>query len=467
MLSSIIQKNRMPQEDFIKLSLLNQLIKETVQGNFVEDVWLVAEVSDVRPAASGHCYMELVEKKGEKVVARIKANIWSFQYQTIIRKFHAVTGKTLEKGMNLLLLCSVGFHELYGMSLVVKDVNPDFTLGDLEKSKRAILARLKNEGLLELNSKLDLPLVPKRIAVISSESAAGYEDFMNQIEDVSGKYCFEIERFSAVMQGDQVAFSVGEALKRIAKRKNEFDSVAIVRGGGASLDLTGFDSYELAFAIAHFPLPVFSGIGHERDYTVLDYVVHTRLKTPTAVAAFYIQQFDEFADHVKELKEALLHTVQRKIFQEKEKTNKYRSNFSYLFQAYLNLKRKQLTSSESRFKNAIGKVVHEQQSKLKIINNRIEAKSLFLLKQNSMQLHSFKVGFSRAVNSLLVRKAKELVNYQQNIKLLDPVNVLNRGFAIVKNANGEFVKSSQDLNQNQKLTISLKDGDVKVNVESK
>ena len=454
----------MAQEEFIKLSLLNQLIKETVQGNFMEDLWLVAEVSDIRSAASGHCYLELVEKKGEKVVARIKANIWSFQYQNIVRKFHSVTGKSLEKGMNLLLLCSVGFHELYGMSLVVKDVNPDFTLGDLEKSKREILARLKLEGLLTLNSEQELALVPKRIAVISSETAAGYEDFMNQMNEVAGRYCFEIERFSAVMQGDKVATSVGAALARIAVRQNEFDSVAIIRGGGASLDLAGFDNYELAVAVANFPLPVFTGIGHERDYTVLDYVVHTRLKTPTAVAAFYIQQFDEFADHIKELKEALLYTVQRKLFQEKERTNKYRSNFSYLFQGYLNVKKNKLARNAVNLSNCVTSCLKEQQSRLAIIKTGLNTKSVFLIKQNNSDLNNTIGIFRKSVNNLLAKKNNELIRYTEHFKLLDPVNILNRGFAIVKNTKGDFVKNRTGLEVGQELSIQLQDGNVEAKV---
>ncbi len=270
----------------------------------MDDVWIVAEIADVKSASSGHCYLELVEKKQDKIIARIKANVWSFQYQKIAMEFYSVTGKHLEKGMQILLLAGVSFHELYGISLVVKNINPTFTLGELERNRKEIILRLEKEGLMQRNKQLELELVPKRIAVISSENAAGYEDFVNQIKNNNKGYCLEISLFSCVMQGEKTESSILSALTGIKNQIHNFDSVAIIRGGGASLDLSAFDSYLLAKNIAEFPLPVISGIGHERDFTVVDYVVHTRLKTPTAVAEFYLQQFEEFDEYVSGLKEA-------------------------------------------------------------------------------------------------------------------------------------------------------------------
>lgn len=454
----------MQEENFISLSLLNQLIKETVQGNFMEDLWLVAEIADVRSAASGHCYLELVEKKNDKILARIKANIWSYQYSKIAGNFFAQTNKQLEKGMKILLLAGVTFHELYGMSLIVKDVNPSFTLGSLEQAKRLILERLKKEQLLDKNKALDLELLPKRIAVISSTSAAGFEDFMNQLKEQK-HYCFEVEHFEAVMQGDQVEGSVISALQKIKNRVQDFDSVAIIRGGGASLDLSGFDNYVIAAEVANFPLPVLSGVGHERDFTVLDYVVHTRLKTPTAVAAFYIQQFDEFSDHVKELKEALLYVVQDKLFKETKKTSNYRSNFAFICQSFLNQKKQLVNKQASDLAMLTNKSLQEQQLNLLAHKKAMGLATSGFFKQRNTAINVQKDRFNVAVKNTLLSLKKELVNYQKTINLVDPATILERGFAIVKRKDGSFVKSSSTVKPSLDLTLQLKDGEVQVVVK--
>ena len=313
------------KDDFITLSQLNGLIREVFEMNFVEDIWLVAEIAELRVAGAGHCYLELVEKKGEKIVARIKANIWSYQYQRIAMDFFAATNSKLKKGMKVLLSVGLSYHALYGMSLVVKNIDPNYSLGDLERRKKEILDQLKKENLLNRNKRLDLELVPKRVAVISSETAAGYGDFLNQIKNNSSSYFIYLELFTSVMQGDCLGSSIVDSLITIHKRLTEFDCVVIIRGGGASLDLAGFDNYDLAKAISRFPLPVVTGIGHERDDTVIDHVSFLKVKTPTAAAEFLLSKFSDFESYYEGLREGLVYYTKERVNRSKVKVK----NLSY------------------------------------------------------------------------------------------------------------------------------------------
>lgn len=450
----------------ISLSLLNKLIREVVEDNFLDDVWIVAEISDVKSASSGHCYLELVEKKNDKIIARIKANIWSFQYQKIASEFYSVTGKQLEKGMQILLLVGVSFHELYGISLVVKNINPTFTLGELERKRKEIIARLDREGLMQLNKNLELELVPKRIAVISSENAAGYEDFVNQIKSNAKGYCLEITLFQAVMQGDKTESSFLSALATIQAQLQNFDSLAIIRGGGASLDLAAFDSYNLAKAIAEFPLPVVSGIGHERDFTVVDYVVHTRLKTPTAVAEFYLQQFEEFEEYVVGLKEALVYLTRDLLSKEKNKSQKYRSNFALLCHSYVKTKDEKINRLGTQLNSSTNYLLSKSNRQIIQFKKEIGSLPKYTIKEQKQSLNRKLESIKSGVARLLENQEKELKSLQQSVKLMDPINVLNRGYALVYNKDQKIIKSTKELSINESLTLQLKDGKVKGKIES-
>ncbi|MFT6716083.1 MAG: exodeoxyribonuclease VII large subunit [Saprospiraceae bacterium] len=457
----------MSQEySYISLSLLNQLIKEVVQDNFVDHVWLVAEISDVKIAASGHCYMELIEKKQEKVVARIKANIWSFQYQKIAQGFYASTGKPLERGMKILLLASVGFHELYGVSLVVKNIDPTFTLGELAKNKQEIIQRLKNEGLLEVNKMLELELVPKRIAIISSGTAAGYEDFMSQLNANGKSYVFETTLFSASMQGDLVEKEVLEALGAVLKNVSSYDAVVIIRGGGASLDLTAFDNYRIAKMIANFPLPVVVGIGHERDSTVVDLVAHTSLKTPTAVASFFIAQFEEFEAYTQELSESLVYLVKESLFKEKHQATTYRSKFALLCQSYLTVKKEEQFKVSTSLKLAGKQFVASKKQEVMQYKSRVSHLFQFATVKEQQSILVSKSRLTNSARSLVEKNKLLLKNQERTINLLDPINVLNRGYAMVL-SNREYIKSKAQLKIGDELSLVMKDGSVKVKVNEK
>jgi exodeoxyribonuclease VII large subunit len=273
-------------------------IQQVLEKELEPLVWVVGELSDFRQAPQGHVYFELVEKLGNQVQAKIRANLWQFTYRSVAAKFEAVTGTSLKNGMKVLAQVSVTYHPVYGLSLNVKDIDPSFSLGERARIRQETISRLTQEGWIGHNAKLLLPRVIQRIAIISSATAAGYGDFINQVDGNSQGYKVYHQLFPSLMQGNEAVDSLLAALDQVANQANtlQLDAVVIIRGGGAQLDLDCFDDYRLAVKMANFTLPIFTGIGHERDETIADLVAHTPLKTPTAVAEFILSSFREFEE---------------------------------------------------------------------------------------------------------------------------------------------------------------------------
>ena len=282
----------------LSLLELNALVRDTLEAGLPDAYWVRAELSEVRTNSTGHCYVEFVQKseRGNGLLAKARGIIWANVYHLLKAYFEASTGQTLAAGIKVLVRVSVNFHELYGYSLVVSEIDPTYTIGDLAERRRKILRQLQEEGVLDLNKELAMPMLPQRVAVISSKTAAGFGDFCDQLRQNAYGFYFRVELFPALMQGDRVEASVLHALDGINARSDDFDVVVIIRGGGATSELADFDSYMLASACAQFPLPIITGIGHERDDTVLDMVAHTRVKTPTAAAELLIQRLVEAAE---------------------------------------------------------------------------------------------------------------------------------------------------------------------------
>ena len=291
------------EEQALSLYELNGLVRRTIRDRMSETYWVQAELSDVRSNYSGHCYLEFIQKdaSGNNLIAKARGTIWSNIYKMLKPYFEQETGQAFASGIKVLVRVSVDFHELYGYSLTVLDIDPTYTVGDMERKRREILRLLEEEGVIDLNKELEMPVLPQRIAVISSATAAGYGDFCNQLSNNPRGYGFYTELFPAIMQGERVEESIIAALDAIYARLEAFDVVVIIRGGGATSDLSGFDTYELAANCAQFPLPIITGIGHERDDTVIDLIAHTRVKTPTAAAAFLVACMDQVADRLDNL----------------------------------------------------------------------------------------------------------------------------------------------------------------------
>ena len=309
-------------EERRELSLLelNNLVRGAVSEAFPGTCWVRAEMSDVRTnASSGHCYLEFIEKNPitGQLVARARGSIWAKTFRMLKPYFEMETGQMFASGLKVLVKVSVEFHELYGYSLTVLDIDPAYTLGDMLRKRMEIIRQLKEEGVFTLNKELPFPVLPKRIAVITSPTAAGYEDFLNQLANNKAGYPFYPKLFPALMQGERTEESVIAALDRIYHHIDCFDVVVIIRGGGSTSDLNSFDSYLLAANCAQFPLPVITGIGHERDDTILDMVAHTRMKTPTAVAEFLIGRMDAAAEELEDLQQEVSELVSTILLKQK------------------------------------------------------------------------------------------------------------------------------------------------------
>lgn len=401
----------------ISLYELNNLVRGVIANTFSQSFWIRAEMSDVRVAQNGHCYLEFIEKdsKNRNIIAKARGSIWVNVFRLLKAYFESETGQAFSSGLKVLVQVSVEFHELYGYSLNVHNIDPTYTLGDQARNRALILKQLEEEGVLTLNKELELPTITNRIAVISSPTAAGYEDFCNQLENNTDGFVFYTHLFPAIMQGERTEESIISALDRVYEHADKFDAVIIIRGGGATSELSSFDSYLLAANCAQFPLPVITGIGHERDDTVLDIVAHTRAKTPTAVAEFLIKRIQSAAINMYELQEAIITSTNRKITEESVSLNTFATHFSYLTKDY----------------------TKDQLNKISVFTERL--KSL--------------------TKKVIVDEKHRLTNQEQFLKLISPENILKKGYTLTIRDN-KIVKNSAELKEGDTITNRFFDGDV-------
>ena len=308
-------------EEKLKLLDLQEMIKRGIEGAVPGTVWVAAEIGELNEHYSGHCYLDLIDYKegGRGVAAKARGVIWSNVFRMLKPYFETTAGVRLAKGLNVLMKVQVSFSPVYGLSLNILDIDPSYTVGELELKRQKTIERLKADGCMEMNPSLQLCALPRRIAVISAETAAGYRDFMKQLHQNENGFKFHTELFAAQMQGDDAPASIVAALERVAARIEEFDAAVIIRGGGAAMDLVCFDDYDLALNIAQFPLPVVTGIGHDHDFHIADMVAHTWLKTPTAVADFFVGIFVEQEQYIMYLFQRISLTLSQKISTERQR----------------------------------------------------------------------------------------------------------------------------------------------------
>lgn len=311
-------------QQVLSLFELNRFVKQALHNHLPDTYWVQAELSDVRSNSSGHCYLEFVQKDtgGNHLIAKARGTIWSNIFKMLKPYFEQETGQQFASGIKVLVQVSVEFHELYGYSLTVLDIDPTYTLGDMARRRREIILRLEEEGVLTMNKELDMPLAPQRIAVISSATAAGYGDFCDQLRNNPYGLSFQTKLFPAIMQGERVEESIISALESVYQELDEWDVVVLIRGGGATSDLSGFDTYNLAANCAQFPLPIVTGIGHERDETVLDIVAHTRVKTPTAAAEYLIACLYETAMRLEDYATRVVNKIEERLNWENNRLNR-------------------------------------------------------------------------------------------------------------------------------------------------
>lgn len=374
--------------DTLSLYELNRLIRLTLNRGLPEAYWVQAELSEVREAYNGHCYIELVQKseRGNTFVAKARGTIWANIYKMLKPYFENATGQRFVAGIKVLLQVSVDFHEQYGLSLTVHDIDPTYTLGDMARRRREILMQLEAEGVLTLNKELPMPLLPQRVAVISAAGAAGYGDFCDQLINNPYGFVFYPRLFSAVMQGDRVEESVIAALDSIASDDKQWDVVVIIRGGGATSDLSGFDTYLLAANCAQFPLPIITGIGHERDDTVLDVVAHTRVKTPTAAAECLIARMTDAADTLNAQVEDLALAVNERMRSEEQRLTHIAAQLPSLFALVHTRQIHRIEQLESNLRSSLKQLLVRETHRLQLMEKVAESASPQLMLQRGYSI---------------------------------------------------------------------------------
>ena len=453
----------------VSLSELNDSIKTLLEGTFDFPLWVTAEIAEMKEAANGHCYLDLLEKaeKSGKDLARARATIWRNTYPLLKAYFEETTGQVLGNGLKVMLLVEVRFHSLYGYSLNVVDINPSFTLGEMALQREKILKELEEEGVLELNKQLDFPLLPQRIAVISSEGAAGYEDFLNELTNNAWHYHFQVKLFPAVMQGEKTESSVVAALDNIFAQIDDFDVVVIIRGGGAKLDLSAFDNKIIAENVAQFPLPVLAGIGHTKDQTVLDIVSYQSLKTPTAVADFLIQRFREQDENLQELQENLQVAVNEILMTEQQ----HLQEFYFTFKSSVGFRIQQEKSRLSQFQNnvreqSLHSIEMEAQQLLYLPEKvRLLVYSVFSQKNRLLENHFDRL--KRGISLTVKQQKQQLDNLSEKVKILQPENLLKRGYHLITDDSGKIIKGIEQVAIDDTVQIYFTKGIVKTKVFDK
>lgn len=447
--------------EFISLNNLNNIIKDVIYQGLEQTYWVIAEIGQINSNYSGHAYLELVEKEENsgKIIAKSRATIWSSKYRIIRPYFESVTGYELQSEIKILVKVIVEFHEIYGLSLNVIDIEPAYTLGDIEKRRLEIIKNLEESGVFEMNKEIEFPIVPQRIAIISSKTAAGYEDFINQLENNVYNYKFYYKLFPAIVQGNQAEETIICALDKIFENENNFDIVVIIRGGGSKTDLSCFDSENLAFNICQFPLPVITGIGHERDISIADLVAHTSKKTPTAVAEFIIQKVNEFENELIEKNNYFCGLIEDLLSTEKNYLQNLSYNFTNLVNKYLSHLSKQIIILEKKFENSSYKYIENKKHQIKNLtskSNEVVKYSIISKKENIKKIEN---ELNYCLNKFLIKKKHEIEIFDKIIQYQHPDNVLKRGYSITK-INNKAIKNAQEVQEGDIIETEVFSGKI-------
>jgi exodeoxyribonuclease VII large subunit len=453
-----------------KLSLteLQLIIKDSLYAALPGMYWVVAEISELKENYAGHCYLELVEKHPDEmnIRARIRGIIWSKRYRFLKPLFENITGESLKEGQKILIRITVEYHEIYGLTLIINDIDPAFTIGEMSLKRQQIILKLEEEGVFSMNKELEFPILPKRIAVISSKNAAGYSDFIKHLTGNTYGYTFQTLLFDAVMQGAETEISIVDALNRISGNLVLFDVVVIIRGGGSQTDLSWFDNYKIAYHITQFPIPVITGIGHEKDLTVTDLVANRSEKTPTAVADFLVNHIVYAENHLIELSTEIS-TVSLSIVEE----NRSRIDLSRM--KLIPIARLKVSSEKERLSAKIidiinlGKeyIVREEFTPVYQVSRLISSVRVFSLLADtriSKALTDIKGLAFKTINE----SAANIEVYINSLNILNPDNVLKRGYSITS-LNGKIITKSEEVKPGDIIETQLSTGSVKSKVTDK
>lgn len=435
---------------------LTSSIRRCLSASFSGRYWVRAETSDVRlSGGSGHCYLELLEKgQGGEIRARIRASIWAGIYASIARKLTQGGAPPLASGMGILALVEVTYHEQYGMSLIIHDIDPSYSLGEIARLRQQTIERLRREGIIDDNKALPLPRPLKRLAIISSPTAAGLGDFMDQLRRNRLGLPFYTALFGAQMQGEGTTPSVIAALGRILPHADLFDAVVIIRGGGAVSELRAFDSYDLCAACAQYPLPILCGIGHERDQSVLDLVAHTSLKTPTAVAEYLIQSLTQELTTLEGQLLRLRQGAQRLALMRHQRLDSLTYALPRLVSRRLGQAREELSYRQMRLERGVRRHLQMSHQRLESYRERLGYASRASLQARSTRLAQLTERLPMLITQRREATRLQLERYEQAIRLAHPDHVLARGFALIER-DGAIVTDATQLSEGDTLQIRL------------
>lgn len=419
----------------LSLYELNGLVRHTLQLTLDARYWVCAEINEIR--ANRHCYMELVQKdyNGTTIIAKAKAQIWANRWVMLSAMFENTTGVRLEAGMQVLAEVEVNFHELFGYSLNIIDIDPTYTMGDIARHRKEVLQQLTLEGVIDMNKELPLPRLIQRIAVISSATAAGYGDFCNQLHGNKKGLAFTTELFQANMQGQNAETSIIEALNKIAAQAEQWDVVVITRGGGATSDLNCFDSLALAENVAQFPLPVITGIGHERDDTIIDMVSHTKMKTPTAAAEFILHHQEMELNTIEQLYSDILNNAATCLIKEQNHLNMIINKMPLICSNFTSRAELQLT---------------------RLLNTAVTL-STQRLTDEMLRIGSLAHKFSIITPTIINKEKSRIEVANVKINSANPQRILNMGFSITR-INGKAIRCNNEVKSGDVITTTLSDG---------
>jgi exodeoxyribonuclease VII large subunit len=446
---------------------ISSSISRAISRAFPDYYWVKAEVTKLNfYPKSGHCYPDLVEKHNGLIKAQIRANIWAGNFNKINRKFITVTGEPLKDGLKILFLAKVGYHEHYGLALNILDVEPAFTLGEMAREKQLTVEKLKQEGLFEENKKRDLPLLPKRVAIISVETSKGYSDFKNVLESNSWNYRFVLSLFPALLQGDGAVSSISAQLKAIATRREEFDVVAIIRGGGGDVGLNAYDNYYLAKTVALCPLPVITGIGHSTNLTVVQMVAFANKITPTEAGHFLIQQFHNFAVRLGNAETKMVRDVMEMLATEKQHFSQVTKMFAVHTRNLFSRHKTQWIYLIKRLEQSGQGMIGKADEQLVSVASHLKYQPVQKILQEGQKLENIQKLMGIYAEQSVQKADSRLRLLVSKISLMKPENVLKKGYSI-STVGGKVLKSAADAIPGKKMITRLYEGEIESIIERK
>lgn len=446
-----------------KLSLteLQLIIKDSLYLALPDMYWVTAEITEIKENSAGHCYLELVEKNSDEknVRARVKAIIWSNRYRFLKSFFENITGESLNEGLKILVKVKVEYHEIYGLSLIITDIDPSYTIGEMAMKRQLIIKRLEEEGVFTMNKEVDFPVAPQRIAVISSKNAAGYSDFINHLTGNNSGYVFYTFLIETVMQGIETEQSIMKALDKIALNISLFDVVVIIRGGGSQSDLSWFDNYNIAYYVTQYPLPVITGIGHEKDTSVTDMVAFQSLKTPTAVADYLIDRMTEAENNIMELSTGITNISQNIIEKNRNLIDTFRMKLIPVARLMISDIKEDISGKIIEIIN-IGKesVVRAGLSPANQKSRLTSAvRSYSSIKESELKRKRYDL-ISLSSNTLKINNIN-IAGLQNTLEMLRPEKVLGRGYTITS-YKGKILKSCDEIKADEIINTQFQDGSI-------